>query len=38
MKPVGSEMGGRLFVVDTDNPAGLIDYLEHTPVLVEEAK
>ena len=38
MKPVGSEMGGRLFVVDTDDPADLIDYLEHTPVLVGEAK
>jgi len=38
MKPGGSPMGGRLFVVDTDDPADLIDYLEHTPVLVGEAK
>ena len=38
MKPAGSDIGGRLFVVDTDDPASLIDYLEHTPVLVEEAK
>lgn len=38
MKPAGSPMGGRLFVVDTDDPADLIDYLEHTPVLVGEAK
>ena len=38
MKPTGSHIGGRLFVVDTDNPADLIDYLEHTPVLVGEAE
>lgn len=38
MKPAGSPIGGRLFVVDTDAPADLIDYLEHTPVLVGEAK
>lgn len=38
MKPAGSPVGGRLFVVDTDDPADLITYLEHTPVLVEEAK
>ena len=38
MKPTGSPVGGRLFVVDTDDPADLIDYLERTPVLVGEAK
>lgn len=38
MKPAGSPVGGRLFVVDTDDPADLIDYLEHTPVLVGETK
>ena len=38
MKPDGSPVGGRLFVVDTDEPADLITYLEHTPVLVGEAK
>ena len=38
MKPAGSPIGGRLFVVDTDDSADLIDYLEHTPVLVGEAK
>ena len=38
IKPAGSPVGGRLFVVDTDEPADLIDYLEHTPVLVGEAK
>lgn len=38
VKPAGSPVGGRLFVVDTDKPADLITYLEHTPVLVEEAK
>ena len=38
MKPAGSPIGGRLFVVDTDAPADLIDYLERTPVLVGEAQ
>ena len=38
MKLTGSHIGGRLFVVDTDDPADLINYLEHTPVLVGEAK
>ena len=38
MKPTGSPVGGRLFVVDTDDPADLITYLEHTPVLVGDAK
>lgn len=38
IKPDGSPVGGRLFVVDTDEPADLITYLEHTPVLVGEAK
>ncbi|WP_269509557.1 6-carboxyhexanoate--CoA ligase [Corynebacterium faecium] len=38
IKPGGSPLGGRLFVVDTDDPADLIDYLEHTPVLVGETK
>lgn len=38
MKPGGSPMGGRLFVADTDEPADLITFLEHTPVLVGEAK
>lgn len=36
MKPAGSAVGGRLFLVDTDDPADLIEYLEHTPVLVGE--
>lgn len=36
MKPAGSPVGGRLFVVDTDDAAELVAYLEHTPVLVEE--
>lgn len=34
MKPAGSPIGGRLFVVDTNDTADLIRYLEHTPVLV----
>ena len=34
MKPDGSDIGGRLFVVDTDDPVDLITFLEHTPVLV----
>lgn len=38
MKPAGSAVGGRLFVVDTAAPADLIEYLEHTPVLVGEAQ
>ena len=38
MKPAGSPVGGRLFVVDTDEPVDLITYLEQTPVLVGEAK
>ncbi|RUQ13970.1 6-carboxyhexanoate--CoA ligase [Corynebacterium genitalium] len=38
IKPDGSPVGGRLFVVDTDEPADLITYLEHTPVLVGEAE
>ena len=38
IKPAGSPVGGRLFVVDTDEPADLITYLEHTPVLVGEAE
>lgn len=35
MKPLGSALGGRLFVVDIDDPSELIEYLESTPVLVE---
>ena len=38
MKPAGSAVGGRLFVVDTAAPLDLIEYLEHTPVLVGEAQ
>lgn len=38
IKSAGSPVGGRLFVVDTDEPADLITFLEHTPVLVGEAK
>ena len=38
IKPDGSDIGGRLFVVDTDEPADLITFLEHTPVLVGEAE
>lgn len=38
IKPAGSPVGGRLFVVDTDEPADLITFLEHTPVMVGEAK
>lgn len=38
MKPAGSTVGGRLFLVDTDDPTDLIEYLEHTPVLVGEPK
>lgn len=38
IKPVGSPVGGRLFVVDTDDPTDLISFLEHTPVLVGEAE
>ena len=34
MKPAGSPIGGRLFVVDTNDTADLVHYLEHTPVLV----
>lgn len=38
MKPEGSAAGGRVFLVDTDDPSDLINYLEHTPVLVGEAQ
>lgn len=34
MKPLGSEIGGRVFIVDAEQLEGLITYLEETPVLV----
>lgn len=36
MKSAGSPVGGRLFVVNTDDAAEVVAYLEHTPVLVED--
>ena len=36
MKSAGSPVGGRLFLVNTDDVAEVVAYLEHTPVLVED--
>ncbi|MHC2848789.1 6-carboxyhexanoate--CoA ligase [Corynebacterium mucifaciens] len=38
MKPAGSAVGGRLFLVDGRDTGGLIHYLEHTPVLVGDTE
>ena len=35
IKEPGSAQGGRVFLVRGDDVAGLIEYLEHTPVVVE---
>ena len=35
IKELGSAQGGRVFLVRGDDVAGLIEYLEHTPVVVE---